>query len=110
MASDTSRFQRTQSPTRVPLNMSRADLDRERERAGEKYVYLLDIAKHLGRTLCGMSERAERLGCRVVRIRRPESGKAALAVSAEDAKRIIESDVKPAATISVAELLSGGKS
>lgn len=71
-------------------------LERPSPEPERRYVFLIDLAVYLGRTVCGVQGKAQRLGCHMEYVRRPESGKAALAVSPEDAKRIIAADIKPA--------------
>ena len=61
-----------------------------------QYVFLLDIAKYTGRTLSGMADKARRAGMAIVKLRRSESGKAALAVKPEDAKRLISMETPKA--------------
>ena len=62
----------------------------------EKYVFLRDIADHLGRTVSGIHIKARKLGLRPILLRRESSGKGALAVTAPEAKLIIDSDLKTA--------------
>lgn len=62
----------------------------------QQFVFLLDIAKYTGRTLSGMANKARKYGMAVVKLRRNESGKAALAVSPEDAKRLISMETPKA--------------
>lgn len=87
---------RAESTRRVSVKAPRPSPEADAARLADKSVFLIDLAAYTGRTLCALSEKARRLGCRVYKLRRPNSGKAALAVSAADGKRIIESDT-PAA-------------
>lgn len=79
-----------------------ADTDRL---IAERYVFLIDLADYLGRTTTAIHTRVQRLKITPVRVRRAESGKAALAVTASEARRLIEIDTKPAVTITPSELM-----
>ncbi len=93
MASNSRRFPTAQSPRRVAVNAPRPEAD------VSQFVFLIDIAAYLGRTSDAVRARVQRLKCQTVLVRRDVSGQSALAVSAEDAKRIIASDIKPASII-----------
>ena len=107
MASDTRRLQVAQSPCRIPLGVSMSAVQKERERMSDKYVFLLDIADYLGRTSTAIQGQSKRLGLNPILIRREGTGKAALAVTADEARRIIDANVKKAETISPTELMGG---
>ena len=62
----------------------------------KQYVFLIDLAEHMKRTVSGVHVKARKLGMAPIMLRRDVSGKAALAVTIEEAKAIIASDIKPA--------------
>lgn len=68
------------------------------------YVFIIDLAEHLGRTSCGIHGIAHRLGIRPVLKRRAASGKGALAVTVEEARRIKENDIPVAKIIDPADI------
>ena len=74
--------------------LPRPDVEKERERMSEQYVFLRDIADYLKRTVSGIHVKTRKLGMTPVMVRRDGSGKGALAVTAAEAKLIIASDTK----------------
>lgn len=60
----------------------------------ERYVFLVDLAVYLKRDRGSVHDFVQRRGIKTVRLRRPNSGLSALAVSAEDAKRMILEDTE----------------
>jgi hypothetical protein len=64
-----------------------------------QYVFLVDLADYLKRTPSALHERSRRIGIKPVSIRRERSGKAAMAVTTDEAKRLMALDVQGAATI-----------
>lgn len=70
-----------------------------------RYVFLVDLASYLNRTTQWLHVKAKRMGLEPIMIRRNDSGRAAAAILADDAKKIIEVEVKVADTISPEELM-----
>lgn len=95
---------RTKSEGRIAMKATRPDTASDKP---ERYVFLLDLAEYLGRTSTAVLKKAQRLRINTVLVRRDLSGKAALAVAADDAKRLIDADIKTAEIINPADLMKG---
>ncbi len=76
-----------------------------------QYVYLLELAESLGCSNSNLHTRVKKLGIRVTKIGRPGTGKAASAISPEDAKRLIETTLQKAEAVEIIDpsQLIGGK-
>jgi hypothetical protein len=59
-------------------------------KAAASYVFISDLAEFLKRERGSLTARIRRQGFNIVTIRRPASGQPSLAVTAEEAKRILE--------------------
>lgn len=107
MASNTGRFRGLKSPTRVAMKMARPNVEADRARLAGKYVYVNLLAESMNRSPRGIEYIAKKHGIKFHLIRGEESGRTANAVTAEDAKRIIDLDVKRVDIISPDELMKG---
>lgn len=107
MASNPGRFRGLESPARVPMKITRPDLVKAREQAAEKFVYLNVLAEYMGRTHTGLNYLAKRNGIKIHLVRGGGHPRPTSAVTAQDAKRLIELDTKKAEIISPAELMKG---
>jgi hypothetical protein len=105
MVADTGRLCRAKSETRIPLGVSWNEIAKERERMAEKYVFIIDLADYMGRTTTAVQSKATRMKIPITLVRRSVSGKAALAVTVDDAKRIMTADVKLAETVKPKDLI-----
>ena len=105
MASHSRRLLGAESPTRIPLGVSMSDVTREREKAVSRYVFVLDLARHMGRTGCAVAEMARRMKMPLVYLRREGTGKSALAVTTEDAKRLMAHDTPRGEIVTPEDLL-----
>jgi hypothetical protein len=78
----------------------------DEEHIARKYVFLIDLAEFLGRTGTALQAKARKLGINPVFIRREVSGKAALAVTEAEARRLIDLDIKSATILKPEDLLN----
>lgn len=77
------------------------------ERTPEKYVFLIELAEFIGFSNSAFQAKMKRSGITLRKVPRDGSGKLAWAMSAKDAKRIIEQRPPKAETISPADLMKG---
>lgn len=82
---------RTKSETRIPLAVSWSDVVNAKEETANSYVLLEDIADKFGVQVATVKKRADGLGIKLFKTRKPEAKNAyCAAVTAEDFLRIAE--------------------
>jgi hypothetical protein len=81
-------------------------MEADHENSAGPSVLLNALGEYLGRSGEGLRYVAKRLGIKTYFVRNETGGKA-LAVTAEDAKRIVANDIKKAEIISPADLMKG---
>lgn len=89
------------------MTLPRPDMELASERAAEKFVYLNVLAEYMGRTHTGLNYLAKRNGIKIHLVRGGGHPRPTSAVTADDAKRLMELDTKKAEIISPAELMKG---
>lgn len=92
MASNSRRFPTAQSPRRVAVKTAAPDVGMEREQ--EQFVTVMSIANRLGRTTSGVLYLARKLNIKPRIVRDEAYSKARLAVTVEEARRLIDGDIK----------------
>ena len=89
MVADRSSICRTQGAARV---LMKTPLPSE-ESALDKCVLIKELATYLGRERSSLGVHARKIGCKIFKVRDPESGKIASAITEADARRILEVEV-----------------
>ena len=90
MVADRSQICRTQGPSRVIMKTPRPD--EGYERVPTQYVFIRDLAQHMGRERSSLVIKARKRGVIFITARDPESGRTALAMTVADAKRLMDSE------------------